>query len=104
MMPWRGDASKYRRCPWHLRYFRLRHPPTAQLLTSASRSDRSTADSNYFKADQQFPGPPAVIQLLIMIGLFAEAGAGELRLSHTLEVHNSFSSIAGGGSEMFGSD
>jgi beta-lactamase class A len=50
----------------------------------------------YIKADQQFPAPPAVIQLPIMIELFAEAGAGELRLSDTVEVHNSFSSIADG--------
>lgn len=50
----------------------------------------------FIKADEQFPAAPAVIQLPIMIELFAEAQAGELRLTDTLTVHNSFSSILDG--------
>lgn len=50
----------------------------------------------FIKTDDKFPAAPAVIQLPIMIELFAEAGAGELRLADTLMVHNSFPSIVDG--------
>jgi beta-lactamase class A len=50
----------------------------------------------FIKADEQFPVAPAAIQLPVMIELFAEARAGELRLTDTLIVHNSFSSILDG--------
>jgi len=52
----------------------------------------------FIKADGLFPVPPAVIQLPIMIELFAEARAGDLRLTETLVVHNGFTSILDGGS------
>ena len=54
------------------------------------------AQQLFIKADERFPVAPAVIQLPIMIELFAEAQAGELRLTDTLIVHNTFSSILDG--------
>jgi beta-lactamase class A len=50
----------------------------------------------FIKANEQFPAAPATIQVPIMIELFAEARAGELRLTDTLTVQNSFSSLLDG--------
>jgi beta-lactamase class A len=50
----------------------------------------------YIQADKQFRAPSTVAKLPIMIELYAEAQAGELRLSDTITVHNGFVSPLGG--------
>jgi beta-lactamase class A len=50
----------------------------------------------FIKADEQFPAAPALIGTPIMIELYAEAAASELRLTDTLVVHNSFRSVLDG--------
>jgi beta-lactamase class A len=47
----------------------------------------------FLKPDTEFSAAPSVIQLPIMIELFEEARAGELRLSDTIIVHNDFQSL-----------
>jgi beta-lactamase class A len=75
-----------------------------EQLIDAAHADASVAFRSLdgsqqllIKADDLFPVPPAVIQLPIMIELFAEARAGDLRLTETLVVHNGFTSILDGG-------
>jgi len=50
----------------------------------------------FIKADDPFPAAPALIQIPVMIELYAEAQAGTLRLSDTLTVHNEFRSSLDG--------
>ena len=50
----------------------------------------------FLKADTEFSATPSVMQLPIMIELFEEARAGELRLSDTIVVNNDFQSLLDG--------
>jgi beta-lactamase class A len=50
----------------------------------------------YIQADKQFRAPSTVAKLPIMIELYAEAQAGELRLSDAITVHNGFVNPLGG--------
>lgn len=47
----------------------------------------------FIRADELFPAAPAAIQVPIMIELYHEAQAGQLRLTDTIVVHNSFHSL-----------
>jgi beta-lactamase class A len=50
----------------------------------------------FLKPDTEFSAAPSVIQIPVMIELFAEAQAGELRLSDTIVVNNNFQSLLDG--------
>lgn len=50
----------------------------------------------FIKAESPFPAAPAVIQIPVMIELYAQAQAGEVRLTDTIVVHNGFRSLADG--------
>ncbi len=74
-----------------------------EQLIEQARADVSVAFRSldgkqqlFIKPDEEFPAAPAVIQLPIMIELFAEARAGELQLTDTMTVRNSFASILPG--------
>jgi beta-lactamase class A len=54
------------------------------------------AQQLFIKADEAFPAAPAVIQIPVMIELYTEAQAGEVRLTDTLVVHNTFHSVIDG--------
>src|SRR5579864_1364772 len=80
-------------------------PARAQVeqLVQQARADVSVAFRSldakqqlFIKADEPFPAAPAVIQIPIMIELYTEAQAGELRLTDTLVVHNTFRSVVDG--------
>jgi len=47
----------------------------------------------FIRADELFPAAPAAIQVPIMIELYREAQAGQLRLTDTIVVHNNFHSL-----------
>lgn len=47
----------------------------------------------FIRADEAFPAAPATIQVPIMIELYNEAQTGQLRLTDTVVVHNSFHSL-----------
>lgn len=47
----------------------------------------------FIRADTPFPAAPATIQVPIMMELYREAKANDLRLSDTVVVHNSFHSL-----------
>jgi beta-lactamase class A len=47
----------------------------------------------FIRADEPFPAAPATIQVPVMIELYREAEAHELRLTDTVVVHNSFHSL-----------
>jgi len=80
-------------------------PARAQVeqLVQQARADVSIAFRSldakqqlFIKADEPFPAAPAVIQIPIMIELYTEFQAGELRLTDTLVVHNTFRSVVDG--------
>ena len=54
------------------------------------------AQQLFIKADEAFPAAPAVIQIPVMIELYTEAQAGEVRLTDTVVVHNTFHSVIDG--------
>jgi beta-lactamase class A len=54
------------------------------------------AQQLFIKADEAFPAAPAVIQIPVMIELYTEAQAGEVRLTDTVVVHNMFHSVVDG--------
>jgi beta-lactamase class A len=86
-----------------------KHPPRAttspardqilqiiqQLHADVSVAFRSLDDTQelFIRADEPFPAAPAVIQLPVMMELYAQAGAGEVNLSDTVVVHNGFHSL-----------
>lgn len=47
----------------------------------------------FIRADEPFPAEPATIQLPVMIELFHEVQAGQLRMTDTVVVHNTFHSL-----------
>jgi beta-lactamase class A len=47
----------------------------------------------FIRADEIFPAAPAAIQVPIMMELYHEAQAGQLRLTDTIVVHNNFHSL-----------
>lgn len=66
-----------------------------QFHADASVAFRSLDGSQqlFIKAEAPFPAAPSVIQIPVMIELYAQAQAGDLRLSDTILVHNSFHSL-----------
>jgi beta-lactamase class A len=52
----------------------------------------------FIQQDEGFPATPATIQVPVMMELYAEATAGELKLSDTLVVHNRFPGASPGSS------
>lgn len=50
----------------------------------------------FIQPDKQFPAAGAIMKVPVMIELYAEAQAGELRLSDPLPVHNTFRSTLDG--------
>jgi len=50
----------------------------------------------FIKSHDEFPAAPSVIQIPIMMELYAQSDEGELRLSDTVTVHNGFRSLADG--------
>ncbi len=55
-----------------------------------------SAQELFIQPDKQFHAANTIIQIPVMIELYAEAQAGELRLSDALRVHNNFRSIVDG--------
>ncbi len=50
----------------------------------------------FIQGDKQFPAPSTITKIPVMIELYAEAHAGELRLSDAVPVHNGFHSLVDG--------
>jgi beta-lactamase class A len=61
----------------------------------AFRSLDGTQDF-FIQADKQFPAASAIMKIPVMVELYAEAQAGELRLTDSLPVHNGFHSMVDG--------
>jgi beta-lactamase class A len=74
-----------------------------EQIIQQSRADVSVAFRSldgsqelFIKAESPFPAAPAVIQIPVMIELYAQAQAGSVRLTDTIVVHNNFRSLADG--------
>lgn len=69
-----------------------------QLHADVSVAFRSLDGSQelFIKADAPYPAAPAVIQIPVMIELYAQAQAGDVRLTDAIIVHNGFRSLADG--------
>lgn len=77
--------------------------PQIEQIIQAFHADVSVAFRSldgsqqlFIKSNQPFPAAPAVIQIPVMIELYAQAQAGDVNLSDTIGVHNGFRSLVDG--------